>query len=358
MRFMMKTKAPTIVLTGGGSAGHVTPNMALIPGLDALGYEIHYIGTQRGIERGLIEPLGVAYHTIRTGKLRRYFSWQNFIDPLNVLCGLVKSFFLLGRIKPRCVFSKGGFVSLPVVIAARFRGKPVILHESDMTPGLANRLCFRFASTICTSFKDTQKYIKPSYQNKVVHTGSPVRPALLSGDKARGQQLTGFNTAKPVLMIICGSLGSDIINHFIRANLDALLDHYQIIHCSGKNKCDPSFDQTGYQQYDYVGADLPDLYALADCFISRAGANSVFELLALQKPALLIPLSTKASRGDQILNAQYAKQHGRFEVLDEAELKLEHVLTALSRSCAKPTHPKQSDQASVQILKLIQSLAR
>ncbi len=315
----MTEKAKTIILTGGGSAGHVTPNIALISKLQENNWSVHYIGTAHGIEKQLISPLNVPYHIIPSGKLRRYFSWQNFIDPFKVLAGVIKSVAWCFRIKPAVIFSKGGFVSLPVVIAGYLTRTPVILHESDLTPALANKLRFPFAKKILLTFDETQKYFKD--KNKLMVTGTPIRSQLFLGDKQKGLVFAGLDGIKPVILIICGSLGSKLINETVRAILPSLLNDYSVIHICGKDQVNADLmKEKNYQQFEYIHDELADVFACADIVISRSGANSLSELLALKKLAVLIPLSKKASRGDQIDNARFAKEKGLAVVLKEEEL--------------------------------------
>lgn len=307
-----------IVLTGGGTAGHVTPNIALIPKLKEAGYEIEYIGSYEGIEKSLIEKEGIPYHGISSGKLRRYFDVKNFTDPFRVVKGFAEAKSLLKKISPDVVFSKGGFVSVPVVRAAAALKIPVIAHESDMTPGLANKLSFPVAQKVCCTFEETLKYLP---EGKGIVTGSPIRRELLTGNKEKAREYTGFNEDKPVLLVIGGSLGAGAINEAIRRILPKLLEKAYVIHICGKGKLDPTLNQQpGYIQYEYVAEELKDLFALADLVVSRAGSNSLCELLALNKPNLLIPLSAKASRGDQILNAHSFEKKGYSLVLEEENM--------------------------------------
>ena len=318
---------PTIVLTGGGTAGHVTPNIALLPALRDAGYNIHYIGTHNGIEQELISRENVPYHTVPAGKLRRYIDWQNFTDLFRILLGFFKSFFLLGRIKPNIVFSKGGFVTPPIIWAAWLRRIPVISHESDLTPGLANKLALPFANRICHAFAETAKYL-PS--EKAIHTGIPVRPELTKGDPQKGRDLCNFTSDKPIILIIGGSLGSQAINTAVRSTLPKLLTDHQICHLCGQGNLDPALNNTeGYIQFEYITDDLPHLFAPANYIVSRAGATTLFELLALQKPALLIPLSLQASRGDQIENAETFQSAGYSLVLSEDDLTPESLCKAI-----------------------------
>jgi UDP-N-acetylglucosamine--N-acetylmuramyl-(pentapeptide) pyrophosphoryl-undecaprenol N-acetylglucosamine transferase len=307
-----------IVLTGGGSAGHVTPNIALIPALKKAGYEIYYIGSYNGIEKKLIEDYNIPYFGIATGKLRRYFDPKNFSDPFRVLKGFTEAVKLLKRIKPDVVFSKGGFVSVPVVRAAGALKIPYLVHESDMTPGLANKLSMSGAKKICCNFPETMRLLPA---DKAVLTGTPIREELGLGNKEVGKELCGFEDDKPVLMVIGGSLGAQSVNETVRYALPRLLPYFNVVHICGKEKMDNlKLTVPGYKQFEYVKNELKDIFAMADIVVSRAGANSICELLALKKPNILIPLSTKSSRGDQMLNARSFEQQGFSLVIDNDDL--------------------------------------
>lgn len=307
-----------IVLTGGGTAGHVTPNIALLPRLKELGYDIHYIGSYDGMEKKLIEDCGIPYYGISSGKLRRYFDVKNFSDPFKVLKGYGQARKLLKKLKPDVVFSKGGFVSVPVVFAAKHRHIPAIIHESDITPGLANKLAIPNAYKVCCNFPETLKYL-PS--DKAILTGSPIRSELLSGNRQSALDYCHLTDGKPVILVVGGSSGSQFINEIVRGILPELLKTYQVIHLCGKGNLDKSLHGTaGYAQFEYANQELSDMFALADIVISRAGANSICELLALHKPNILIPLSANASRGDQILNAHSFEQQGFSMVIEEENL--------------------------------------
>ena len=317
-----------IVLTGGGTAGHVTPNIALLPKLYELGYDVHYIGSYNGIEKTLIENCQVPYYGISSGKLRRYFDLKNFSDPFKVVKGFSEAAKLLKKLKPDVVFSKGGFVSVPVVLAAKQQRIPVIIHESDMTPGLANKLSIPAASKVCCNFPETISHLP---KGKAVLSGSPIREELLSGSRSKALKFTGLSGTKPVLLIIGGSLGSAVVNEAVRSILPKLLKKFDIIHLCGKGKLDQTLTaMNGYVQYEYISEELKDLFALSDIVISRAGANSICEFLALRKPALLIPLSAAASRGDQILNARSFEKQGYAAVLEEEQLNAETLYSALN----------------------------
>ena len=316
-----------IVLTGGGTAGHVTPNIALLPRLRSEDYEIFYIGSTEGIEKKLIQAQGIPYYGISSGKLRRYFDVKNFTDPFRVLKGFAQASKLMKQLKPDVVFSKGGFVSVPVVMAARRRHIPVICHESDLTPGLANKLSMPSATKVCCNFPETIPYLP---KGKAVLTGCPIRQELRQGSKASALAMTGFNEKKPVLMVMGGSLGAVAVNQAVRDALPELLKQFQIVHLCGKGKLDESLVGTpGYIQYEYIQDELANLFALCDVVVSRAGANAICELLALRKPALLIPLSAKASRGDQILNARSFQRQGFSMVLEEEEITDKSLLNAI-----------------------------
>ena len=316
-----------IVLTGGGTAGHVTPNIAMIPRLKELGYKISYIGSYEGIEKKLIEELSIPYYGISSGKLRRYFDVKNFTDPFRVLKGFMEAKKLMKELKPDVVFSKGGFVTVPVVIAASRKKIPTFIHESDMTPGLANKICIPFATKVCCNFPETVSQLPA---DKAVLTGTPIRQELLTGSRAKGLKFTGFVPDKPVILIIGGSLGATAVNQAVRAILPQLLQDFQVVHLCGKGKLDESLKDTkGYIQYEYIKKELADLFALADIVISRAGANAICELSALNKPNLLIPLSARASRGDQILNARSFEHLGYSKVLEEEEITNESLLDAV-----------------------------
>lgn len=317
-----------IILTGGGTAGHVTPNLALIPSLQELGYEIHYIGSYQGIEKKLIENAGIPYHGISSGKLRRYFDLKNFSDPFRVLKGYGEALKLLKEYKPDVVFSKGGFVAVPVVLAAKHYKIPTIIHESDMTPGLANKICIPSAQKVCCNFPETLKYLP---QEKAVLTGSPIRKELLEGDRLSGLQYAHLSAIRPVILVIGGSLGSVTVNNAVRKILPRLLSQYQVVHICGKGNLDEGLIGTaGYVQYEYVDAPLKHLFAAADVIVSRAGANSICEILALRKPNVLIPLSAAASRGDQILNARSFEKQGFSTVLEEESLTEDSLYQAIT----------------------------
>ncbi|MDF2722634.1 MAG: UDP-diphospho-muramoylpentapeptide beta-N-acetylglucosaminyltransferase [Paenibacillus sp.] len=311
----------SIIFTGGGSAGHVTPNLALIGKLKEMGWKIDYIGSSDGIEKGIIAEAGLPFHAISSGKLRRYFDLKNVKDPFKVAKGVVDAYRVIRKLKPNIIFSKGGFVTVPVVVAAWMNRVPVIIHESDMTPGLANRLSTPFASKVCVTFPETTRHLPGG---KVELTGLPIRQEVLQGNAWKGLNACDFHKLKPVLLIMGGSLGSKAINNAVRGDLDRLLDKFQIVHLCGKGNIDEALSKVrGYRQFEYVTSELPDLLAMADVVVSRSGSTSIFEFLSLRKPMLLVPLPLSASRGDQILNAKSFAAQGYCEVLDEEQLTAE-----------------------------------
>lgn len=351
-----------IVLTGGGTAGHVTPNIALIPELQKKGYEVHYIGSHDGIEKQLIEKMNIPYYGISSGKLRRYFDLKNFSDPLKVLKGCKEAHDILKKIRPDVVFSKGGFVTVPVVFAAKRCGIPAIIHESDMSPGLANKLCLPFASRVCANFPEALESLP---KGKSVLTGTPIRQELFYGNKDKGLQFCGFTSAKPVLLIIGGSLGAVAVNQAVRSILPELLKDFQVIHLCGKGKRDESLEGTkGYVQYEYIEKELRDLFAASDVILSRAGANAICELLALRIPNILIPLPAHASRGDQILNAKSFAKQGFSYLLEEEQMTGETLLAAIHEVYTQRDDFRKRMAASAQsdaiklILEMVEELSK
>ncbi|MDP4144787.1 MAG: undecaprenyldiphospho-muramoylpentapeptide beta-N-acetylglucosaminyltransferase [Bacillota bacterium] len=351
-----------IIMTGGGSAGHVTPNLALVPKLKELGYEIQYIGTKEGIERKIIEEAKIKYHIISSGKLRRYFDLKNFTDPFKVLKGMIDAKNIIQREKPNIIFSKGGFVSVPVVIGAFLAKVPVIAHESDITPGLANRLATPYCTKICVTFPEALEKIK---KDKGVVTGTPIRQELFAGSRLLAIKMCEFASDKPILMIIGGSLGSKVINDVIRESLEELLGSYNVIHICGKGNLDEQYNaKEGYKQFEYVNDELPHFMNAADIVISRAGANAIFEFLALKKPNLLIPLSKKSSRGDQILNAASFEKNGYSMVMQEEDLNRESLISALNKLyMTKNTYIKAMNDSKLKngvdnIIKLIEKYSK
>lgn len=347
-----------ILFTGGGTAGHVIVNLALIPIFQEEGWEIDYIGSKKGIERDLVENLpGVRYHAISTGKLRRYISKENFKDPFKVLKGTLEAWRIIGKRKPSVIFSKGGFVSVPVIIASKLRRVPAVIHESDYTPGLANKIAIPFAKKVLATFEETLKYLP---EKKAEYVGAVVREELFSGDKAVGLKFLGFTNEKPVLLIMGGSGGSEKINQAVREGLDALLEAFQIVHICGKGKVDEQINRTGYVQFEYVQDELKDIFAAADYVLSRAGSNAIFEFLSLRIPMLLVPLGLNASRGDQIVNAESFAKKRYARVMDEAHLTTETLVEELYQlkeyapimlEQMKQYHSREARDKVIQIIK-------
>lgn len=318
----------TIILTGGGTAGHVTPNIALKNELVRQGYKIVYIGSKDGMEKELVLNAGMEYHGISSGKLRRYFDTKNFTDVFNVLKGISQATALVKRVKPQVIFSKGGFVAVPVVIAGFLNKVPVVVHESDMTPGLANKIAIPFAKTVCTTFPEAMEHIKG---DKAVHTGTPIRQELFTGSAQKGLELCGFNCEKPVILVMGGSQGSAKINEAIKQGINELTAKFQLVHLRGKGNLDPTLDGVaGYKQFEYISDELKDLMACCNMVISRAGSNAICEFLALKKPMVLIPLSKAISRGDQILNAESYRKQGFATVIQEEELDTKTLVNAVN----------------------------
>ena len=315
-----------IVLTGGGTLGHVTPHLALIPRLREAGYEIHYIGTENGMEAPKMRAVeGITYHAVKSGKLRRYFSWQNFTDPFRVIAGAFQSARLMGKIRPDVVFSKGGFVAVPVVFGAWLHRIPVLCHESDLTPGLANKLCKPFACRFATTFPECAEALG----SKAEMTGTPLRPELFTGSRQKGLELTGFNGSKPILLMMGGSSGAQSVNACLREALPGLSD-FDICHICGKGNLDPALEGTpGYKQIEFLDAELPDVLACTDLVLSRAGANALCEFQALGRPMLLIPYPKGASRGDQILNAKSLEKRGLCRVLMQEDMNADSLTEAI-----------------------------
>lgn len=308
-----------VLFTGGGTAGHVSVNIALIPEFTKNDYKQIYIGSKNGIEKEMISKIShIKYYSISSGKLRRYFSWENFIDPFKVLKGIIESLFIIRKEKPDFIFSKGGFVSVPVCLAGKLLNIPIFLHESDYTPGLANKINIKFANHIFTTFEDTLNYL-PSKRASLI--GAIVREDVYNGNRNSAYNLTGFSSSKPIILIMGGSLGSKIINEFIWKNINEIVQKYQVVHLVGKGNINESLQNlTYYKQYEFLNKELFDIFKIIDFTISRAGSNSIYEFLALNIPSILIPLGTNQSRGDQVDNAKFFEKNGFSKVVTEEML--------------------------------------
>lgn len=313
-----------IVVTGGGTAGHVIPSIPIIQRLLADGLKVSFIGSTSGLEELLVEGVELDFYGITTGKLRRYFSFENLVDAFRVFVGIWQAFGLIRRIKPVVVFSKGGYVAFPVVFAAWLNRVPVVAHESDLTPGLANRLCLPFVKSLCLNFPETSVRAR-----NVLVTGTAVRPDLLNGDAEQGRIWLGAPQAARVLVVVGGSLGAAAINQVVRESLARLCETYFVVHVCGAHQIDESYDRPGYAQYEYIANEWGDVLATADLVISRSGANALYELLALKKVNILIPLSRRVSRGDQIENAEMAERRGWSFVVPEENLNTDTLLSAV-----------------------------
>ena len=320
-----------IVFTGGGTAGHVTPNLALIAAFQQLGWKIDYIGSRNGIEERMIIAVGVPFHAITCGKLRRYLTLKNLFEPFRILWGIIQSLYILKRLKPNVVFSKGGFVAFPVVVAAWVWRVPILAHESDLSPGLANRLSLPFINKMCLTFAPSKLPDK-----RFAVTGTPIREALFTGSREKGLGLCGFQADKPCLLVIGGGQGAGILNDVIREGLTEITKKYQVIHLCGRDKEDANLrSRSGYYQLGYADEELPDLLAAADVVLSRAGANSLYELLALNKLHILVPLSPKVSRGDQVENANFFEKKGISVVIDNDALTVDALMQAIEEVNAR-----------------------
>jgi UDP-N-acetylglucosamine--N-acetylmuramyl-(pentapeptide) pyrophosphoryl-undecaprenol N-acetylglucosamine transferase len=278
------------------------------------------------MEEALVAPLGVHFHAIPTGKLRRYPSLENLLDAFRVLGGVWRGFWLCRSLEPRVVFSKGGYVSFPFVVAAWLNRVPVVAHESDLTPGLANRLAYPFAKRICVTFEATRERVGA----RGVYTGTPVREELRNGQAQAGRRLLGFDDGRPIVLFVGGSLGARRLNEVVRGALTELTERFQVVHIAGAGNLDPALDDiASYRQFEFLAEPYPDVLAAADIVVSRAGANSVYELLLLGKPHVLVPLPRSASRGDQIENADYTSERGFSEVIADEALAPARLCTAL-----------------------------
>ncbi|MBD3270520.1 undecaprenyldiphospho-muramoylpentapeptide beta-N-acetylglucosaminyltransferase [Candidatus Peregrinibacteria bacterium] len=329
-----------IILSGGGTGGHIIPNISLLKKLES--HQILYIGSVKGMESKLIPEHGVKFEGIQCGKLRRYFSLENFVDFFRTIIGIWQSFWKVKKFNPKVVFCKGGYVSLPVAIGAWIARKPVIIHESDLVPGLANRIAAKFASVICVSFKESKKYLR---SDKIIVTGNPVRAELADGKRDKGLKFAGLDGKKPVILVMGGSQGAGFINELIAKDFDELVKNFEIIHLCGQGKVNKNLNSKNYFVAEFVKNEMKDLYAAADLIVTRAGANSLAEIEFLGKPAILIPL-IKGSRGDQVGNAEAFANENQVEIIKENVFKgsIIEIAEKLIKSKGKP---KKSDAAEI-----------
>ncbi len=314
----------TLILTGGGTAGHCTPNVALLPYLKNDFTNIYYIGSENGIEKNIIANTNIPYYDIPTVKFNRSLTIKNFTIPYKLVRGINKAGEIIDKLKPDVVFSKGGYVSVPTIIAAYKRKIPVITHESDLTMGLANRFTARYCSKILTAFPETAENIK-----NAEYCGLPLRKNLYSpADKKELLSYFGFSGIKPILLITGGSQGAKIINDCVRKALPNLLNKFDIIHICGKGNLSKEKPLKGYFEVEYMNK-IENAFKIASVCVSRAGANTLFELLSLKLPCLLIPLSSSASRGDQIDNAEYFYKKGMVNVLPQKTMTVESLTQSI-----------------------------
>lgn len=319
----------TIIFTGGGTAGHVFPALAVAEELrKLLPCTMLWVGSKKGMERQFVMEAGIPFLSIPVGKMRRYFSLRNFIDLFNIAAGIVKSFMLCRKYKPALVFSKGGYVSVPLVFAAGRRGVPIVTHESDVDPGLATRINSRYAGRVCLAFNETKHYFNDSVREKLVVTGNPVRSSILSGSRERGRDILGVPEDKKVVFIIGGSQGARQINELIRRISPFLRERYFVIHQMGKRHYAPS-EGPMYRTFAFIGKEMFDYLAAADCVVCRAGANTLAEISILGKAAILIPLSGGAGRGDQVKNASLFLEKGAALVLEGERANPEELKNSL-----------------------------
>ena len=318
-----------LAVTGGGTAGHVFPALAVIDEIAPAATDVVWIGSRRGIEREIVTGRGIAYIAIPSGKLRRYVSFRNITDVFRVIAGIVASLFVLSRIKPAVLFSKGGFVAVPPVIAARILRIPVVTHESDYDPGLATRIITRFASRVCVAYPETKRFFAPRYSSRVVVTGNPVRSTIARGDGDRGREFIGAERAVPVVVVLGGSLGAVQINGLIEAIRPQLMDRCFLVHQTGSHG--KAVTERRYYARPFFAEELPDILAAADVVVSRAGAGSIWEFAATGTPAILIPLPGTGSRGDQLRNAELYARSGAAVVLDPRTVTPADVLRSLDR---------------------------
>ncbi|MCM1404212.1 MAG: UDP-N-acetylglucosamine--N-acetylmuramyl-(pentapeptide) pyrophosphoryl-undecaprenol N-acetylglucosamine transferase [Prevotella sp.] len=311
----------TIVLTGGGTAGHVLPQMALLPYLRPYFDQIVYLGGE-GVEKSIAKENGLPYYEITTVKLRRTLTLKNLLIPFKLMKGIREAKKILRQLQPSVVFSKGGFVALPVVYAAASLGIKIVAHESDMSLGLANRLSAKKCQTLCTTFPlDQTKY------PQMVQTGAIIRNSIYHGDP---KQIKIPNNGKPNLLVIGGSLGATAINQAVWSALTPLCNDWNVLHVTGKGKTNPTYRHAQYLQVDYLNQPQ-DAFAWADVVLARSGSGTVSELLALKKPAVYCPLPKTESRGDQIQNAAYLQKLGVCEVLPQAALNTENLIKLLNQ---------------------------
>ncbi|MBE7081935.1 MAG: undecaprenyldiphospho-muramoylpentapeptide beta-N-acetylglucosaminyltransferase [Clostridiales bacterium] len=325
-----------IILTGGGTAGHVTPHLAILPYIKKDFDSIYYIGSENGIEKNIIKQASIPYYSVPCAKLNRSFTFKNFTIPIKLISGYIKAGKILDMIKPDIIFSKGGYVAVPIILAAKKRKIPIIAHESDYSIGLANKLTAKYCKKVLTSFKDTAKSLKNGE-----FVGPPIRKNLLSTKPNESLEFFGFTGNKPILLITGGSQGAMAINTAIRNSLENLLPKFDIIHICGKGNLSKDIKNKGYFQTEYLN-NIEIAFSVCSVCVSRAGSNTVFELLALKIPSILIPLPKGNSRGDQVVNAEYFQKLGLVTVLPQNVLTPESLSLAINSTYSNRHNLKRS----------------
>ncbi len=308
-----------IAITGGGTGGHIFPNISIIEELKKRGREdIFWIGEKHGKEQGWAEKVNVPFYGINTGKLRRYFSLKNITDVFRVIIGIFQSLFILLKLKPDVLFSKGGFVSVPPVLAAWILRIPVVTHESDINPGLATKIISRFASVICVSFEKTRSFFS---KKNIVHTGNPVRDLIRQGEPKKGLKFLNFSEDLPIVLIVGGSLGASSINQAVREMLELQDLTFNVVHqCGQGNYQHKSSQNSRYRQFEFIDKEIGDVMAASDIVVSRAGAGAIYEIGYLKRPSILVPLPKSKSRGEQIENALYFEENGASRIISDEHL--------------------------------------
>lgn len=333
----------TIVFAGGGTGGHIFPGLAIVDELAAAeGVSVAWIGSSRGMDRSIVEEHQVPFYGIPTGKLRRYFSFENLSDLFKICAGFFYSIGILLKLKPAVLFSKGGFVSVPPCAAAKLLGIPVITHECDVTPGLATRINARFAASIFVSFEETKKYLSPRYETLLRVTGNPVRPAFYTASADRGRAFLGLEgQGLPILFVQGGSLGARQINSLISESIDRLCERFIVVHQTGSKNIDQvtypkNTEHRGrYKPFPFIGSEMADVLAAADMVVARSGANTLWECAVTGTPMLLIPLTGSGTRGDQVDNARYFVERGAAVMLTGSEVNPDTLLEFLERAAAQ-----------------------
>lgn len=350
-----------VFFTGGGTGGHVYPALAIIEELNKNGkYDISWIGSKNGMEYNIITNYGIKFHSIPSGKLRRYFSFLNFIDLFKIIAGFIKSFFILIKYRPDIIFSKGGYVTVPPIIISKILKIKSVTHESDMSPGLATKINSKFVNKILLPYEETKKYFKTELHDKLITTGNPIRKEFFSTDKINGRKIMGFTNNRPVILVLGGSLGAKEVNDLILDAKDLLINDYNIYHQMGDNKFVET-DTDSYKTTPFIREHMADIISASDIIISRAGASAVWEFATVGIPAIFIPL-TVGSRGDQMLNARYSEKRGISLVLTGGEINADCLNRSINKlnsnkaGMIKVMNEFKSYSSSQQIVQVIEEL--